>query len=137
MKILAVDDDKVSLKMLTLSLRKRGYDILSALSGIEALDILEKQGAGIVIADWMMPGMDGIEMCSRIRANKKSNYVYLIMLTSKGEKEDMLAGFKAGVDEYMQKPHNLDELDARIKVGMRIVNLEEQLLEEKEKVTGY
>lgn len=127
MRLLVVDDDAMSRKILTRSLQKRGYDIVQASDGAEALAVMEEDDIGVVIADWMMPGMDGIELCRRIRLNKESSYVYVIMLTSKGERKDLLAGFEAGVDEYIQKPPDLDELDARIKVGIRIVNLERKL----------
>ena len=137
MKILVADDDDLGRKVITRAFKKRGYTVFQAETGLQAVEIVEMFDIGIVIADWMMPEMDGIDMVRRLRSRKDAGYVYVIMLTARSEHEDMLAGFQAGVDEYMQKPPSLDELDARVKVGVRIVTLERRLMEERKKSTRF
>lgn len=137
MKILVVDDDDLGRKIITRAFKKRGYTVLQAATGLQAVEVVEALDIGIVIADWMMPEMDGIDMVRRLRARNDAGYVYVIMLTARSEHEDMLAGFQAGVDEYMQKPPNLDELEARVKVGVRIVTLERRLMEERRKSNRF
>ena len=127
MRILVVDDDKMARKIIFRSLERRGYTVSEASDGDKALAVMKEEDIGVVIADWMMPKMDGIALSRHIRADNKSGYVFIIMLTSKGETEDFLHGFKAGVDAYMAKPPKLDELEAQIKAGMRIVGLERRV----------
>ncbi|MBF0411701.1 MAG: response regulator [Desulfamplus sp.] len=138
MKILIVDDNPMERLFLITALEKLNYDILQAVNGNEALSILEAQDINIVISDWMMPGMDGIELCQRIRARKNSDgYVYIIMVTSRSEEEDLMNGFEAGVDAYLQKPISIKILDVQVKVGIRIINLQQQLTYEKHKVSRF
>ncbi len=137
MKILVVDDDSMSRKVVAMSLSIKGHDIVEACDGFEAMEIFKNEDIGILISDWMMPIMDGLELTRRIRAYSQDRYVYIIMLTARTDKEDMLEGFDAGVDEYINKPPHIAELDARLKVGIRIVNLEQKLIEEQRKVTRY
>ncbi|MBF0389918.1 MAG: response regulator [Desulfamplus sp.] len=138
MKILVVDDNKMERFLLTSALKSLGYDIFEAVNGNEALSLLESKSINLVISDWMMPGMDGIELCQYIRLRKNTDgYVYVIMVTSKSEEEDLMKGFEAGVDAYLQKPITIKILDVQIKVGMRIINLEQQLTYEKQKVSRF
>ena len=135
--ILIADDDAAARKMISQYLKKKGYTVFEAANGIEAYTAIIEQSINIAIIDWVLPGMDGIEVCRNIREKrKKSNYVFFIMLTAKEEKNDMIRGFDAGVDEYIMKPVNLQELIARIKVGARIVRLERQLIEKQRELTG-
>ncbi|MBF0228133.1 MAG: response regulator [Desulfamplus sp.] len=138
MKILIVDDNQMERLFLTTALKRLNYDIVEAANGNEALSILESQNINIIISDWMMPEMDGIELCQRIRARKNSNgYVYVIMVTSRSEEEDLMRGFEAGVDAYLQKPITIKILNVQVKVGIRIINLEQQLNYEKQKVSRF
>ncbi len=138
MKILVVEDDIMERIVLTTALKSLGYDIVEAVNGSDALSILENQNINILISDWMMPGMDGIELCQQIRSRKNSDgYVYVIMVTSKSEEKELLKGFEAGVDAYLQKPLSIKILNVQIKVGIRIINLEQQLKYEKQKVSRF
>ncbi|MCG8473481.1 MAG: response regulator [Desulfobacterales bacterium] len=137
MKVLVVDDEKLSRRVICTGLKKGGFDVLEASDGTQALSMVEDSCIGVLIADWMMPGMDGIELCRRIRSRKEAAYIYILMLTSRSEKEDLLEGFKAGVDGYLSKPPDQDELQALIKAGMRVVGLERCLVEERRKVALY
>ncbi|MBF0376996.1 MAG: response regulator [Desulfamplus sp.] len=138
MKILIVDDNQMERLFLTTALKRLNYDIFEAANGNEALSMLESYNINIVISDWMMPEMDGIELCQRIRARKNSDgYVYVIMVTSRSEEEDLMRGFEAGVDAYLQKPITIKILNVQVKVGIRIINLEQQLNYEKQKVSRF
>lgn len=137
MKVLVVDDDKLPRKVILSGLKKRGFSVLEASNGIEALELLSDDDIGVLIADWMMPEMDGIELCRRIRGREDAPYLYILMLTSRSEKGDLLEGFDAGVDGYLNKPPDLDELKARIDAGMRVVRLERSLVDERRKVALY
>ncbi len=138
MKILVVDDNKVERRLIAISLKKYDYEIFEAEDGYGALDCLKNEDISIVISDWMMPEMDGIELCQQVRKeNRRDGYVYIIMVTSRSEKKDLMAGFEAGVDAYLYKPIDVNVLDMQIKVGIRIIDLEQALIREKEKVAQY
>jgi two-component system chemotaxis response regulator CheY len=129
MKILVVEDDPVSLKVLETFLRRWGYEVLVAQNGRQAWDVLHKpDAASIVISDWMMPDMDGIELCAKIRRMDMAGYIYFIILTTKAGKEDVLRGLEAGADDYLTKPFDHDELKYRINIGRRIIELEQRIL---------
>ncbi|RLC81098.1 MAG: response regulator receiver protein, partial [Chloroflexi bacterium] len=115
-KILIVDDDPKAVKLMGYILHKEGYEIIPALSGKEALEILRKEKPDLIILDIMMPEMDGYEVCRRIRANPDTAKVPVIMLTAKAMLEDKIAGFEAGADDYVTKPVLPAELTARVKV---------------------
>lgn len=125
--ILVVDDDLISQTILVKSLKKAGHVTASANNGNEALEILEKQFYPIVITDWMMPEMDGLELCRVIRSKELQGYVYIILVTSKESRNDIVTGLKAGADDYLTKPFNKAELLARINTGIRILGLERSL----------
>ncbi|MBF0574206.1 MAG: response regulator [Desulfamplus sp.] len=138
MKILIVDDNNMERLFLSTALKSLRYDIFEAANGNEALSIIDSQNINIVISDWMMPEMDGIELCQKIREKKDSGgYVYVIMVTSRSEEEDLMRGFEAGVDAYLQKPITIKLLNVQVKVGIRIINLEQQLNYEKQKVSRF
>lgn len=130
MKILVVEDDPVSLKVLETFLQRWGYEVVVARNGRQAWDALHKpDAASIVISDWMMPDMDGLELCANIRKMDMAGYVYFIILTTKSGKEDLLRGLEAGADDYLTKPFDHDELRYRINIGRRIIELEQRILQ--------
>jgi len=115
--------------MLETFLRKWGYDIVITTNGREAWEVLqEPEAPNLVISDWMMPDLDGLELCRRIREIERAEYIYFIILTSKGKKEDVVAGLEAGADDYLIKPFNQDELKYRVRIGERIIELERRIL---------
>ncbi len=124
MKILAVDDDSISLAILEQALRDRGHEVSCASDGIEATDVLQRESIRMVITDWMMPRMDGLDLCRWIRTHGFPRYVYVILLTSRKEVSDIVAGLSAGADEFLSKPCDPLELDIRIRTGERILALE-------------
>jgi two-component system, cell cycle response regulator len=127
MKILVADDDAGTRITLVASLTRRGYEVVAAANGDEALDILLRDDApALAILDWMMPGRDGVQVCRELRA-RKAPYTYILMLSGKREKEDFIAALAAGVDEYIRKPFDFDELHARIQAAERILKIHESL----------
>lgn len=128
MRILIADDDITSRTVLAAVLQKNGHEVVEACDGTEALAVLEGADAPrIAILDWMMPGMDGIGICQRVRARESDRPPYLMMLTTRGEKTDVSAGLRAGANDYLAKPFNAVELAARVEVGCRFVELEDRL----------
>jgi putative two-component system response regulator len=126
MKVLIVDDEKLSRKTLVYYIQKLGYEVLQAENGEQGLRIWKEESPRIVLTDWNMPVMDGAELCRGIRNADGDDYTYLIMITSRGEAADLVAGFDAGVDDYLTKPVRKDELYARLKAGDRIFNLQDK-----------
>ncbi len=128
MRVLIADDDLTCRVMLNDVLKKQGYEIAEAVDGLEALEIIQRSDAPeLVIIDWIMPEMDGIEVVRRIRARKEGMSPYIIMLTTRGEKNDVIAGLESGADDYLAKPVNIGELLARLSVGKRIVDMQKRL----------
>jgi DNA-binding response OmpR family regulator len=128
MKILIADDEPVSRRLLQLTLTKWGYEVILASDGNEAWQILQDQEAPpLAILDWIMPGLDGVEVCRRVRQTSTLLPVYLILLTSKTDREDVVAGLQAGANDYLTKPFDGPELQARIQVGARVVQLQTEL----------
>ena len=133
MKILIADDSIVSRHLLEATLRKWGYDVMVACDGAEALELLQRQDApALIILDWMMPGMTGVEVCRRIRERDSEPYTYILLLTSKSQKEDLIEGMDAGADDYITKPFDQNELQVRLRAGTRLVDLQSQLLKARE-----
>lgn len=133
MKILIADDSIVSRHLLEATLRKWGYEVTVACDGAEALQILEREDApALIILDWMMPGMTGLEVCQRIRQRGSEPYIYILLLTSKSQKEDLIEGMDAGADDYITKPFDQNELQVRLRAGTRLVDLQAQLLSARE-----
>jgi two-component system, cell cycle response regulator len=129
MKILVVDDEQISKRVLEAMLRKWGYETISSDNGLEAWELMQKPDApSLVISDWMMPNMDGIELCEKIRAIERPGYVYFILLTTKAEKKDVIQGLESGADDFIVKPFDHEELRSRIKIGERIINLEQKII---------
>jgi two-component system, cell cycle response regulator len=115
--------------MLRAMLTKGGYDAVLAHDGNEAWKLLQDENPPrMAILDWMMPGMDGVELCRRIRAMAREPYIYILLLTSRTEAQDLIEGMEAGADDYLTKPFNTHELRVRLRAGMRILDLQEELL---------
>ncbi|MBO8158142.1 diguanylate cyclase [Thermosyntropha sp.] len=128
-KVLIADDDGLSRRLLEGTLKAWGYEVVVANDGKEALEILLREDRpNLAILDWIMPGADGIDICRYIREQKMSSYVYIILLTSKSGREDIVKGLESGADDYMIKPFYPEELKYRLKIGERIIKLEQDIL---------
>ena len=129
MKILIVEDDQISRRLLEAFLCDWGYQVQVTMDGSEAWDEIQKPEApSLVISDWMMPNMDGLELCGRIRKMERPGYTYFIILTAKGRKEDLIKGLEAGADDFLIKPFDREEMKYRIRIGERIIKLEQRIL---------
>lgn len=126
MNILVVEDDPVSSMMLKTLLEKLGHTVVSKPDGVQGWDEFQSRPVPVVITDWMMPEMDGIELCRRIRAQKTAGYTCVIMLTAKQGREDRLAAMNAGADVFLSKPLDKDDLIARLQVADRILRMEQK-----------
>jgi diguanylate cyclase (GGDEF)-like protein len=119
--------------MLRALLTKWGYDVVTVGNGMEAWQILESADAPrLAILDWMMPGMDGVDVCRRVRAADREPYIYILLLTARTESEDLVQGMEAGADDYLTKPFNAHELRVRLRAGRRILDLQEELMVARE-----
>ena len=126
-KVLAVDDSVIYRKLVEQSLPEERYAVLFAKNGHDALDLFAKHQPAVVITDWEMPHMGGLEVCKRIRRDFRDCYCHLILLTSNSEKEQIVEGLAAGADDYLTKPFHSCELLARVEVGRRIVELHREI----------
>lgn len=135
-RVLLVDDSRVQRKILSASLRRWGYEVLEAGSATEALALCNRITVDVVVSDWMMPGMSGLEFCSAFRALNRESYGYFILLTSKSDKGEIARGLDAGADDFLAKPVNANELRARITAGERILRMEQELREKNRLVTS-
>ena len=130
MKVLVADDDPAVRTALERLLKKFGHEPVVVSNGLEAWEKLQDEAAPrLLILDWMMPELDGIELCRKLRDRGDEHYCYVIMLTALQDKEDIVAGLEAGADDYMTKPFHLGELRARLKAGQRVIELEERAAE--------
>ncbi len=127
MRILVADDDQVSRQLLAISLKKVGHEVILAEDGQEAWQLMQQLYFPLVISDWLMPEIDGLELCERIRNFRPEPYTYIILLTSRTDKSSLLEAFDAGVDDFLPKPFDFSELMARIHSGERVLHLEDQL----------
>lgn len=125
--ILLAEDDPISRRLFEKILVKEGFAVTTVENGRKALDLLRQRFFPIVLTDWQMPEMEGPELCQAIREENPDRYVFIIMLTSKGSKDDIISGLSAGADDYLTKPTHYAELVARIKTGIRILELEKSL----------
>jgi DNA-binding response OmpR family regulator len=116
--------------MLSATFKRLGYEVTVVHDGISAWNHIESQKPSLAIIDWMMPGLDGLELCRRVRALPEGEQIYLMLLTSRTNRGDIVAGFDAGADDYLVKPFDPDELHARIRAGARIVTLQHRLAEQ-------
>jgi diguanylate cyclase (GGDEF)-like protein len=133
MKVLVADDSIVSRHLMMEILRRWQYEPVPAADGQEAWNILQQPDAPrLVILDWMMPALSGLEVCRRVRQQAREPYTYIILLTSRGEKTDVVEGMEAGADDYVVKPFDVNELKVRLRAGRRIAELHTELLAARE-----
>lgn len=132
--ILVAEDDPVARKILEKTLTKEGHEVVSVENGRKAFDLFKQRFFPIILTDWMMPEMDGIDLCRAVRNHQASGYVFVIILTAKDSKDDIVTGLNSGADDYVHKPFNPSELKARIKTCMRILELERSLKEANENI---
>ena len=129
MKILIAEDDPISRRLLEAFLRKWGYAVVAVAKGDDAWALLEAADPPrLAILDWMMPGIEGVEICRRVRARTERPYTFMILLTARGRKQSLLDGLKAGADDYLSKPFDAEELRARLQVGERIIKMQDELI---------
>jgi two-component system, cell cycle response regulator len=134
-RVLIAEDDPVSCHLLKSFLVKWDYDVAVVTDGMAALKILEGDDTPrLAVLDWMMPGMEGVQICQRIRERKNRPYVYVLLLTARSEKRDLLRGLELGADDYLTKPFDSEELRARLLVGERILNLQDDLIAAREEL---
>ncbi len=135
MRVLVADDSLFYRKSLERLLKLWNYEVVLASDGNQAWNILKQEGApSLAVLDYIMPGMTGPEICNAVRDNKEGPYVYVILLSAKGEHEDLLEGFERGADDYLRKPFHELELRARLRVGERIIRAQRELLEMRERL---
>ena len=138
MKILIAEDDPVSRRLLESYLTRWGHEVAVTEDGAEAWRAFEAQHFPIVISDWVMPEVDGLELIRRVRSHPRPGYVYTILLTAKSQKEDIVQGMESGADDFVTKPFDRDELRVRLRAGERILRLEEMLADRAEQLRqGY
>lgn len=130
MRVLIADDDIISRAVVKALLFKWGYEVLEVGDGNQAWNILnDKDSPHLVLLDWMMPGIDGLELCRRLRQSDNNTYHYIILLTGRDSKEDIIGGLNAGADDYITKPFMPEELEVRLRAGKRILDLQQSLKE--------
>jgi two-component system, cell cycle response regulator len=135
MKILIAEDDIVSRRLLQATLQKWGYEILAANDGVQAWEMLQgPHPPKLVVLDWVMPGLDGVEICRKLRGQISKPYTYILLLTSKGQRMDMLAALDAGADDFISKPFDPHELKGRLRAGERILDLQDELIKTREEL---
>ena len=128
MKALIADDDPVTAAAVSANVAGWGFEVVVAHDGVEALNLLlADPPPALAIIDWEMPGIDGPEICRRIRGDQSRDGLYVLLLTARSSPGDIVAGLEAGADDYLVKPVNLSELRARVHVGVRVVTLQERL----------
>jgi two-component system cell cycle response regulator len=135
MRILIADDEFMSRKLLQKTLERAGYEVTSVENGrLAAEQLCPANGPRLALLDWVMPELDGPGVCREVRKRKEQSYVYMILLTSKESKEDVVAGLESGADDYLTKPFDPEELKARLRTGLRILDLEDRLVEAREEM---
>jgi diguanylate cyclase (GGDEF)-like protein len=133
LKILIADDEAVSLRMLEKTLERAGYEVTAVSDGRKAVEELcRPEGPRLALLDWVMPQLDGPAVCRTVRRKRSQRHVYLMLLTSKNSKEEIVEGLESGADDYLIKPFDPGELKARLRTGRRILELEDNLLEARE-----
>ncbi|MEL6642863.1 MAG: fused response regulator/phosphatase [Pseudomonadota bacterium] len=134
-RVLVVDDSPAQLDLVSRILRRRWYEVVTATSGQEALEILRETPVDLILSDWVMPEMSGLDFCRAFRSENSDRYVYFILLTSKTGREDVATGLSSGADDFLTKPVNTAELEARIAAGERLIAVEREL-SEKNRLLG-
>jgi two-component system cell cycle response regulator len=134
-KVLIADDDRISRRLLEATLTRWGYEVVVTHDGLEAWQVLQEIDTPVLaILDWMMPGMDGVDVCRRVRQRAQEPYIYLLLLTTKGRREHLIEGLDAGADDYLTKPFDPHELQVRLRAGSRIVTLQAEIIAAREKL---
>jgi two-component system cell cycle response regulator len=134
-KALIADDDPVTRRLLDRMLRKFGYDTILCSDGRSAWEVMQGPAApSLALIDWLMPGMDGPELCRRIRSRANVPYTYMLIVSSKAEREDVISGMSAGADDYITKPVHEQELETRLTAGRRVLELQSALLRSREQL---
>ncbi len=135
MKVLVAEDDVVFRRILESMLKKWDFQVVTASDGNEAWELLQGENApSLVILDWMMPGLDGLEICRRLRKRIAETYIYIILLTSRDQQGDLIAGLDAGADDFIKKPFDPLELRGRLRSGKRILDLQMDLVSAREEL---
>ena len=133
MKILIADDDRMNRRLLEKTLEREGYEVIAVDNGRLALEQLSlPDGPRLALLDWMMPELDGPGVCRGVRTQHERPYIHIVLLTSRGSKQDVVSGLEAGADDYLTKPWDPAELTARLRTGQRILQLEDRLVEARE-----
>jgi two-component system, cell cycle response regulator len=131
--ILVADDDPIFRRLLQSRLQGWNYRVTTAEDGTQAWDVLQQPNAPeLLVLDWLMPGIDGIELCRRIRQEQSDRYQYILLVSGKDEKQDVVDGLEAGADDYLTKPFDIGELRARLRAGRRILSLQHELIQARE-----
>lgn len=133
-KILIIDDDPITQLLLRRTLEKQGYQVTIASNGQEGLSKAQQLCPALIICDWMMPLLDGIGVCQQLKSNPKLSATFFILLTSRSDLEDRIAGLNAGADEFLTKPIDMSELQARVRAGLRLYHLNQDLQEQTQKL---
>lgn len=134
-RVLIVDDSNLQLKIMTAMLTRLGFEVMQATNGPDALAICAETEPDLVLSDWMMPGMNGLDLCRQFRRLERNSYGYFILLTSKSEKNEIAEGLDAGADDFLTKPVGANELRARINAGERVVSMQRELSEKNRQVS--
>lgn len=135
MKILIADDDTLSLRLLQKTLERAGYEVTAVKNGRQAAEeMCHPEGPRLALLDWMMPELDGPAVCREVRKQRGLRHVHLVLITSKDSKQDIIQGLESGADDYLVKPFDPEELKARLRSGLRILQLEDNLLEAREEM---
>jgi diguanylate cyclase (GGDEF)-like protein len=133
LKVLVAEDDAMFRRLLERQLQNWGLEVIAVEDGEQAWKIVEQPNPpDLLILDWMMPGIDGVDLCRRVRQQQNDRYPYVLLLTGKDEKQDVIEGLNSGADDYLTKPFDLGELRARIRAGKRILSLQQQLIRARE-----
>jgi two-component system cell cycle response regulator len=127
--VLIAEDDPIFRRILESWFQRWNYSVTAVQNGADAWEVLQREDAPqLAVLDWMMPKMDGIELCRKIRSREEGPYRYVLLLTAKDDKQDVVAGLEAGADDYLTKPFDVDELRARVRAGKRILDLQTALI---------
>ncbi len=135
MRILIAEDEAISRRLLVRTLEHAGYEMVVVDNGAKACrELCREGGPRLALLDWMMPEVDGLAVCREVRKRSDHPYVYIVLLTAKESKEDVVAGLESGADDYLTKPFHPDELKARLRAGIRVLDLEDKLVEAREEM---
>jgi diguanylate cyclase (GGDEF)-like protein len=133
MQILIAEDEPISRRLLQVTLEKWDYQVVAACDGAQAWDRLqEAEAPRLAILDWMMPGLSGLEVCANVRQQAREPYTYILLLTARTQKQDLVAGMESGADDYITKPFDAQELKVRLRAGRRILDLQAELVAARE-----